>query len=40
MRKLPSLLAGLALLAPALGAQPAARTVAQKLKPCSIEGLK
>jgi pimeloyl-ACP methyl ester carboxylesterase len=41
MRTLPSLLIGLGLLAPALaGAQPAPRTVLQKLTPCPVEGLK
>src|SRR3954447_6679739 len=41
MRKLASPLLGLILLAPALaGAQPAARTVAQRLQPCHVEGIK
>jgi pimeloyl-ACP methyl ester carboxylesterase len=40
MRKMSSLLAGLALLAAALEAQPPARAVARQLKPCAIEGLK
>ncbi|MFL6233005.1 MAG: alpha/beta hydrolase [Thermoanaerobaculia bacterium] len=41
MRKLASPLLGLALLVPTLaGAQPAARAIAQKLKPCQVEGIK
>ena len=41
MRTFPSLLIGLTLLAPALAdAQPAPRAIRQKLKPCTVEGLK